>query len=175
VYHLCVFVFVLLYNLYLLDAGFSEDFLGLVAGAATAGSLAGSIPAAWALRKLGLKRTVVLTALSMGAVSAARGLGSQEAALLATAFAAGGLTSLWFVSIAPTVSALTGERNRPLGFSLWRRCCFGRGCGNSLRTERKPLAGGEVRQRAKRDRQHVGRQAVKPEPSRQQPHQKHVG
>jgi hypothetical protein len=55
----------------------------------------------------------------MAAVSAARSLVTGEIALLATAFAAGGLSSLWFVSVAPAVSALTSGAKRTLGFSLF--------------------------------------------------------
>jgi hypothetical protein len=50
------FLFYLLYNLYLLDRGYRENILGLVAGAFTAGNLAGVLPAAGLAHRWGLKR-----------------------------------------------------------------------------------------------------------------------
>jgi hypothetical protein len=55
-----MFVFVLLYNLYLLDLGFQEDFLGLIASAMTAGSIAGSLPAGWLGQRFGLRNTLLV-------------------------------------------------------------------------------------------------------------------
>jgi MFS family permease len=118
-YHLGVFVFVLLYNLYLLDRGFREDFLGLIASAATIGSLAGSLPAAWGIQRFGLRKTVVACIVGTVVVSAARSLVSGPVALVATALLGGALSSVWFVSVAPAVSGLSSERNRPTGFSLF--------------------------------------------------------
>src|SRR5262249_45339619 len=45
-----MFVFVFLYNLYLLKLGFKEDFVGLVAGAMTAGNIVGSLLAVVAMQ-----------------------------------------------------------------------------------------------------------------------------
>ncbi len=50
-----LFIFFFLYNLYLLQLGFHENFLGLVSGVMTAGSLAGCIPAAAAVRRFGVR------------------------------------------------------------------------------------------------------------------------
>jgi hypothetical protein len=62
---------------------------------------------------------VALCVLGMGLVSAARSLVTGEAALLASSFLGGVLTSFWAVTVAPVVSGLTNERNRPLGFSVF--------------------------------------------------------
>jgi len=119
IYHFGVFVFVLLYNLYLLDLGFREGFLGLVTSAFTLGNLAGTLPAGWAAHRFGLKRTVVACIAGVAAASALRCLVVAPPALLATAFLGGLLSSFWFVSVAPAVSGLTSPRHRPLGFSLF--------------------------------------------------------
>src|SRR5207253_6336239 len=50
-FDLGMFVFVVLYNLYLVDLGFRENFMGEVAGAMTAGTLFGAVPAAWLARR----------------------------------------------------------------------------------------------------------------------------
>src|SRR5579859_3448581 len=55
-YDFGLYIFVLLYNLYLLDLGYREDFLGWVTTAMTTGSILGSLPSAAVVRWLGLKR-----------------------------------------------------------------------------------------------------------------------
>ena len=54
-----MFVFFFLYNLYLLQLGFDEKFLGLMSGIMTAGNVAGSILAVFALRRFGIQRTLM--------------------------------------------------------------------------------------------------------------------
>jgi hypothetical protein len=54
-----VYIFPLLYNLYLLDPDYHEDFLGSVTSAMGLGSIAGPRPAATIIRKIGLERTVI--------------------------------------------------------------------------------------------------------------------
>src|ERR1700693_2596073 len=58
-YDIGLYIFVLLYNLYLLDLGYREDFLGWVASAMSAGGIVGCLPAAGIVKRLGLKRTVI--------------------------------------------------------------------------------------------------------------------
>ena len=48
-------IFFLLFNLYLLERGFNERFLGQVAAAMTAGTLVGAIPAVTLTRRAGLR------------------------------------------------------------------------------------------------------------------------
>ncbi len=127
VYHLGAFVFVLLYNLYLLDLGFKEGFLGLIAGATTVGCIAGALPAGWFARRFGLKAAMLACFAGTGTLQAARCLASGAGPLAITAFLAGVLSSMWFVLVAPAVSGLTSERKRPLGFSLFVSSGIGMG------------------------------------------------
>jgi MFS family permease len=120
-----LFVFLVLYNLRLLELGFREDTLGRVAGAFSLGSLAGALPAGVALQRLGLKRTVRVCFAGLAAASIVRSLGTSEPLLLAAAFFGGLAMSLWAVAIPPAVTQLTSERSRPLGFSV----VFGVGIG----------------------------------------------
>ena len=53
-----MFVFFFLYNLYLLDCGFNEEFLGLVTSAMAVGSIVGTVPAGIMGPGLGLRRTM---------------------------------------------------------------------------------------------------------------------
>src|SRR5579862_9302753 len=73
-YDFGLYIFVLLYNLYLLDLGYREDFLGWTASAMTAGSIIGSLPSAGVARLLGLKRMLVYGSAGMAALCAVRAL-----------------------------------------------------------------------------------------------------
>jgi predicted MFS family arabinose efflux permease len=111
-------VFFFLYNLYLLQLGFREDFLGLISSVMTAGSLAGCIPAAAAIRRFGMRSTLLGAFVAIACISAIRATVTPAPLLVALAFLAGFVGSTWGVAISPTVAGLTTERNRALGFSL---------------------------------------------------------
>jgi MFS family permease len=113
-----LFVFFFLYNLYLLQLGFHEDFLGLISGVMTAGSVAGCIPAAAAVRRFGLKPTLFTAFIAIACLSTLRATITLAPALVALAFVGGLISSTWAVAISPAVAQLTTERNRSLGFSL---------------------------------------------------------
>ena len=113
-----VFIFFLLYNLYLLQLGFRENFLGLISGVMTAGSLAGCLPAAAAVRRFGAKPTLFAAFIAVACISALRATVPIASVLVALAFLGGVATSTWGVAVSPTIAQLTNERNRSLGFSL---------------------------------------------------------
>ncbi|MBI4380781.1 MAG: hypothetical protein HY574_06285 [candidate division NC10 bacterium] len=122
-----VFVFVLLYNLYLLDRGFREDFLGLVTSAMTAGNIVGTLFVVAATRRLGLKRLLLLCFAGMAAVSAGRALVVGQAALLGWAFLWGVTFAFWAISIPVIVAQLTSAELRPVGFSAYLASVIGIG------------------------------------------------
>jgi predicted MFS family arabinose efflux permease len=113
-----MFIFVLLYNLYLLQLGYHEDFIGRVSSVNTAAGIVGTLGAAIALRRFGLSRTMQgafgLTAL----FSALRAIWTPVPALLGMSALAGIASSAWPVAFPPAVTALTTEKNRARGFSL---------------------------------------------------------
>jgi MFS family permease len=113
-----MFVFVLLYNLYLLDLGFREDFVGQVNSASTAGMVVAILPAAALARRWGLGRLLLVSFASVGAISAMRVLVSSRAPLLAFAFLSGVVMSLYAVSLAPAIARLTSDKARAAGFSV---------------------------------------------------------
>lgn len=117
-FDLGAFVFYVLYNLYLLDLGYHEKFLGLVSGAMTAGTLAAALPAAALARRFGIRNTLLLAILGGACASMLRVLSPQESVLLITAFLHGGFFSLWAVCLSPTVASLSTEKNRSFAFSL---------------------------------------------------------
>jgi predicted MFS family arabinose efflux permease len=113
-----MFIFVFLYNLYLLQLGFREDFIGRVSGVMTGGSIAGTLVAAVALRRFGLRRTMQAAFGLTAVLSAFRAYWTPQPALLVTAALAGVTASAWPVAFPPVVAQLTTEKNRARAFSL---------------------------------------------------------
>ena len=113
-----MFVFVFLFNLYLLQLGFRENFLGLMAGTMTAGSIAGSILAAAAMQRFGIRRTLLTGFALTACFSALRAYITLPEILLGLAAASGIAASAWPVALAPVVTQLTNDKNRAFGFSL---------------------------------------------------------
>jgi MFS family permease len=113
-----MFIYVLLYNLYLLDLGFREDFVGQVSSASTAGMVAAILPAAALARRWGLGKLLLVSFASVGAISAVRVLVTSRAPLLALAFLSGVAFSLYAVSLAPAIARLTSDKARSTGFSI---------------------------------------------------------
>jgi len=113
-----MFVFVFLYNLYLLQLGFRENFLGTMSAMMTAGSVAGSILAVAAMQRYGLRRTLLAGFVLTACISALRAYITFPPALLGLAAAAGISFSAWPVALSPVVAQLTTAKSRPLGFSL---------------------------------------------------------
>ena len=114
-----VFVFVLIYNLYLLDRGYREDFIGLMNGAFTAGSVAGALPAGAILQRLGIAFAFRFCILFTALIFALRALLPGEASIIGFAFCGGSAFALWAVTIAPAIAQLTTEHTRARGFSLF--------------------------------------------------------
>jgi len=116
-YSLGMFVFFLLFNLYLLDLGWEESFLGVMSGLMTAGSIVGSLPAGWLASRIGLLATVRAAIAGAVVISALRAWVSGRWELLGLAFLGGIFGSLWAVSTAPVVAQCSPEQNRPRAFS----------------------------------------------------------
>jgi predicted MFS family arabinose efflux permease len=112
------FIFFLLYNLYLIDRGYTEKFLGQVTAAVTAGTFLAVLPAAAIARRIGLKKTVMIAILGTATATTLRAVVHWPPGLLVSAFLNGLFMSFWAVSMPPAVAGLTSDRNRTLGFSL---------------------------------------------------------
>ena len=113
-----MFIFVLLYNLYLLDLGFREDFVGQVSSASTAGMVVAILPSAALARRWGLGKLLLTSFAAVGLISAARLLPVGRAPLLALAFLHGVAFSLYAVALAPAIARLTSDKSRAAGFSI---------------------------------------------------------
>jgi MFS family permease len=119
VHALGVFVFVLLFNLYLLDLGWREDALGTIAGAAATGTIAGTVPAAAFSRRFGLRAALTCAIVGVPLISALRVMAESLPAQIAGAFAGGAMSAFWFVAAVPAVARLSSDSARPLAYSLW--------------------------------------------------------
>jgi predicted MFS family arabinose efflux permease len=126
-FNLGVFTIVLLYNLYLVDLGFREDAIGRIAAAHTSGSVAGILPAAWVMRRLGPRNTMALCFAGVAVMSTLRATLTAEPALIACAALAGFALSIWPVVLSPAITQLTTAGTSTLGFSLFFATGIGTG------------------------------------------------
>jgi predicted MFS family arabinose efflux permease len=127
VFNLGVYIFVLLYNLFLMDLGFREDFLGLVNGASRVGGLAGTIPAAFLAQRYGLRNSLVGTIAGTAAIELARAVIGARLPLAGLAFASGFIFSLWAVIMAPIIAGTVDARRCPTAFSFFFACMYATG------------------------------------------------
>ncbi len=116
-FDLGMYIYFLLYNLYLLDCGYKENFLGLVASASALGSIAGTIPAGMLAQRAGLRKALILCLTLVPLTFGLRAVLTGKGMLLALAFIGGLAITIWAVCLAPAIAQLTNERSRPLGFS----------------------------------------------------------
>jgi predicted MFS family arabinose efflux permease len=131
-------IFFFLYNLYLLDSGFKEQFLGTMTSAMNIGTIACTIPAGILIERIGLRKSLLLCFVLVSCVSAVRALLSPKPALLAFAFLGGFVTTIWAVAISPAITRLTNDKSRPLGFSLVFSSGIGIGILANLVASRMP-------------------------------------
>ncbi len=139
VFNFALFIFVLLYNLFLLDLGFHEDFAGVVNGAMRAGSVVGTLPAAFVAHRFGLKRTLLAAILAMAAAEFLRAVVGARLPLAALAFLSGAVFSVWAVILAPMIAGAVEEKRRPAAFSAFFACMFAVGIGGNWLGGRLPL------------------------------------
>ena len=126
-FNIGMFMFVLLYNLYLLDIGYKEDFLGWMSSMGTAGNLIGTVFAVLLNRLIGLQRSVIVCFAATATIAALRSLVTGEVALLGMAFTAGLFFALWAVSITVVVAQVTTAESRPFAFSIYLATVIGIG------------------------------------------------
>jgi MFS family permease len=127
VFNFALFVFVLLYNLFLVDQGFREDFLGKVNSANRLGSLAGTLPAAFVAHRLGLRRTLLITIGGTAAAELLRAFFVGRAPATILGLVSGCIFALWAVVFAPVIVSLVDEKRRPAAFSIFFATMFGVG------------------------------------------------
>ena len=109
-----MFIHVLLFNLYLADLGFREDFMGRQASLMTLGTAAGTLPWAAMARRRGLRFTCI-AALAGLAIFMVLRVHTSGAYLSAASFLLGIFLGGWFVTQIPAIAAFSTGAG---GFSL---------------------------------------------------------
>jgi predicted MFS family arabinose efflux permease len=132
------FIFVMLYNLHLLDLGFREDFIGLVSSASTVGCVLGAIPAAAIVRRFGLRNSLAGMIAAAALVGAARAVVLSRPALVGLAFLNGINFSVWAVLMTPAVAGSVDEQRRPKAFSVFFATMYSLGVVGGLLGGRLP-------------------------------------
>ena len=111
-------MFLFLYNLFLLDLGFDERQLGLIAGAMTIGSVVATIPTGILAQRFGLKRVLLAAFILLPPLSILRLAFLGQRVQIGLAFLTGLSLCGWAVSFCPTAAKLTTPKNRTFAFSL---------------------------------------------------------
>jgi MFS family permease len=111
-------MFLFLYNLFLLDMGFNERQLGLIAGAMTLGGVVATIPMGMFAQRAGLRRALSVGFAMTPLISAARTVATGQHLQVGLAFVGGMFLCSWGVCFSPAAAKLTTERNRTFAFSL---------------------------------------------------------
>ena len=111
-------IYFFLFNLYLMDRGFTDRAIGLIGGSFTAGSLVGTLPAGRLERRAGLRSMLIALFIAAPLLNAARALWLWEPAQIALAFATGFAMTAWGVCFLPAIARLTTEENRTAAFGL---------------------------------------------------------
>ncbi|HYW42173.1 MAG TPA: MFS transporter [Bryobacteraceae bacterium] len=130
-FNLARFVFALLYNLHLLDLGFREDFLGVIGGAATVGTLAGTLPAAVLVRRIGLRGALIGVFAASAVLIPLRALVTARVPLVALAVIWGLVFGTWAVVMAPVIAGAVEAKRRPTAFSVFFATMFAVGIGGN--------------------------------------------
>ncbi len=111
-------MYLFLYSLFLLDIGFNERQLGLVAGAMTIGGMIGTLPVGALAQRFGPRRVLLAGFMLTPAVCALRPFFPGEHAQIALALLTGLVMCHWAVCFSPATAALTTEKSRTFAFSL---------------------------------------------------------
>jgi len=104
-----------------------------------AGNLAGALPAGHLIQRTGLRTALITASIAAPAVACARSFSALFPVQAVLAFAAGLAMSLWAVCISPMIAAITTERERPIGFSLFFSLGIGVGILGGLAGSRMPI------------------------------------
>jgi len=138
-FNFSLYIFALLYNLYLLDLGFREDFLGLVNSASRVGSLAGTLPGAALAYRFGLRKTLLGAIAGTAIVEVLRAISGARMPLTGLAFVSGFIFSAWAVVMTPIIAAAVSEKHRPAAYGVFFATMFSLGIGANWLGGRLPL------------------------------------
>ena len=108
----------LFFNLYIISAGYSRDFLGLVNAAPSLSVLLLGVPMGLLSDRIGRKRAMILGFALANFAIIGMILGRSEAVILACALVLGGTSQLYVLSQAPFMMKTSDDKTRDVLFSL---------------------------------------------------------
>ena len=108
----------LFFNLYIIDAGYSRDFLGLVNAAPSLSALLLAVPMGLLSDRMGRKRAMILGFALANFAIFAMILGRSETVILAGGLMLGATSQLYVLSQAPFMMKTSDDKSRDILFSL---------------------------------------------------------
>lgn len=117
-FDLGMYIFFLLYNVYLLDRGFTARLLGLIVGAGALGSVFGTVLGGAISSRFGLRKILLICFPIVAAISILRAVIASPVLLVPLAFAGAAAAALWAIGLCPAIAQMTNEENRPFAFSV---------------------------------------------------------
>src|SRR5204862_4083015 len=108
-----------LFNLYLVEGGFRESFVGHAVSALGVGLAVTALPAAWLANRFGRRRCLIAGTLIEASALAVRALTIEPSLVIGACFAAGAGQALIAVAAAPYLTEHSSPRERTHLFSAW--------------------------------------------------------
>ena len=108
----------LFYNFYMLESGFSRDFLGILNSLPSMAALLFGVPIGWLSDRIGRKRSILIGITLASITMIGQVTFHQPTLILIMAFLTGIFNMLFLVSLAPLMMKLSNNKNRALLFSL---------------------------------------------------------
>jgi MFS family permease len=108
----------LFFNLYIIDAGYSRDFLGLINAAPSLSALLLGVPMGLLSDRMGRKRAMMIGFALANFAIIGMILGRSEAVILMAALILGGTSQLYVLSQAPFMMKTSDDKTRDVLFSL---------------------------------------------------------
>jgi MFS family permease len=108
----------LFFNLYIIDSGYSRDFLGLVNAAPSLSALLLGVPMGLLSDRMGRKRAMMIGFILANFAIIGMILGRSEAVILALALMLGATSQLYVLSQAPFMMKTSDDKTRDVLFSL---------------------------------------------------------
>lgn len=140
-------VYAVIFNLYLVQAGKSESFVGQAIASSGIGMVVAALPAGWLADRWGRRNTLMLGAVLEGVAYLARAFTTDHALLLGLGFTAGLGQSFFQIAAAPFLTDHSTPRERTHLFSVFFAAAllagvFGNALGGAIPTWTQALAAG---------------------------------
>jgi MFS family permease len=138
-------IFAVLFNLYLVEAGAGERFVGQAIASSALGLVAAALPAGWLADRWGRRRTLMLGAALEGVGHLVRALTVEPGVVIGAGFATGMGQALFQIAAAPFLTEHSTPRERTHLFSSFFAAALVAGVvGNALGGALPALAGAIV-------------------------------